>query len=85
MGAVATIAVVAASVWSPGVVAIDLVAAFLLVVGRARHAPELAWLTLGLLLADLVTRALIHRAERRRPEPRSDADPGDAPTAPARP
>ena len=40
-----------------------------------------------LLLADLVTRALLHHAERRRPESEpqpSDADPGDAPTAPAR-
>lgn len=76
IGVVCALAVLLGTTWSPGVVAVDLFAALMLLVSRARSAPDLAWLTIGLLISDLVTRLLTRRSR--------DELPDDAPTAPAR-
>jgi len=84
MGVVCALAVLGATVWAPGIVVIDLAAAFFLFVSRARTAPELAWLTIGLLISDLVTRLLTRRVPDRGPNRVPDEPPADGPTAPAR-
>ena len=81
MGVVCALAVLGATAWAPGVVVIDLAAALLLIVSRARNAPELAWLTIGLLISDLATRLLTGRAAHSDASP--DPLPDDGPTAPA--
>ena len=81
MGVVCGLAVIVAMVWAPGVVAIDLAAALFLLLSRARTAPELAWLTIGLLISDLVARLLTRRVPDPVPEPAPLPD--DGPTAPA--